>query len=116
MRMVYVARLLTRDDLQLDGRALVRHFRSENEVLLCAAIVPRDSELLAGRHSRYMVTEDQLADVDAVFMEGGWNLDGTTAGLERFRFDLAEKFVRQGGQLVVADVDQNVAEGCRQSL
>lgn len=107
MKILYIARQLTTDHPQLDGRSLYRHLNAENSVRLCGAIASSESSLLAGGHQvDAVLSTDQLGDFDAIYMEGGWNDD--RAGTElRLPTDVADQFVRQGGQLLVADVNRH---------
>ncbi len=114
VKIVYVARELHFDGMKHEGVSLTRHLASENDVMVCAAIVPPESELRSGHLRAELIPSDILDAVDVVYMEGGWNTSGHTP--ERFPQELAAAFVSRGGQLVVADVERGVAEEQRQSL
>lgn len=116
MKIVYIAGLLTYDGLQLSGRSLLRHLSTENDVVLCGAIVPPESDLLTGRVADDVISEDALMDVDAIYMEGGWNDDRLGPDLARIRPDFADSFVRDGGQLIVSDVTRHNAASQMESL
>lgn len=107
MNIVYVSHLLKWDGPELVGRSLVRHLCAEHNVRVCGAIVSDDSPLLQGNLAQQVVSASELTAAHVVYMEGGWNRsDGSP---DRFPLDLATEFVRRGGQLIVADIDRNVA-------
>ncbi|MCP9274054.1 AlbA family DNA-binding domain-containing protein [Mycolicibacterium arenosum] len=108
MNIIYVASLLTYDGIEHVGRSLARHLAGEHNLQVCGAIVPPGSDLLESRVGNWVVSADQLSEVDVVYMEGGWT-DGSGGATERFPPALAESFAFEGGQLVVADVDRNSA-------
>jgi hypothetical protein len=70
---------------------------------------------LNGRVGNWVVSADELDEVDVVYMEGGWT-DGSGSATERFALELAESFVFGGGQLFVADVNRHDARKNRESL
>lgn len=108
MNIVYVSRLLTWDGLEHVGRTLLRHLSAEHNVKLCGAIVSHESPLLRGHLAQQVMPSSELIAADVVYMEGGWNRsDGSP---DRFPQELADDFVRRGGQLIVADLDRNVAK------
>jgi hypothetical protein len=116
VKILYVASELQYDGVRHEGRSLTRHFVSdENEVRVCGAIVPPDSPLLEGHLSDVVVPVDALDQYDVVYMESGWNSD-TEGASERFPQELADAFVRRGGQLFVADVSRAVIHSQRQSI
>lgn len=108
MNIVYVSRLLTWDGPELVGRSLVRHLSAEHTVRMRGGIVPDDSPLLDGHLAQDLVSESELVAADIVYMEGGWNRDDGSP--DRFPQGIADEFVRRGGQLIVADIDRNVAK------
>jgi len=115
VKIAYIASALHYDGYKLEGVELARHFRSEHSVAVCGAIVPDDSPLLQGHLSDEVLSAEALKSVDVVYMEGGWNLDPSTSP-DRIPRDLAEAFVRRGGQLIVADVDRSAVHDQRQAL
>jgi hypothetical protein len=88
------------------SRSLVRHLATQHELRVRGAIAP--AELPAFQDG--VISADELAEFDAVFMEGGWNRPYKN----RFPLELAEAYVRGGGQLIVADASYlgaNVMQG-----
>jgi len=108
VRIVYIASLLTYDGVEHIGQSLTRHFQTEHDICVVGAIAAAHSELHSTRVSDRVMPVEDLDGVDIVYMEGGWT-DGSGGVTERFPLDLAETFVRGGGQLIVADVDRNSA-------
>ncbi|RPA06203.1 ATP-binding protein [Gordonia sp. OPL2] len=86
------------------GRSLTRHLATEHDLRVCGAIVTPDSPLRNGRVSEWVLSSDDLRDVDVVYVEGGW-VD--MAAVEKFPRSAAEEFVFGGGQLIVADVNRS---------
>jgi hypothetical protein len=115
VRIVYIASLLTYDGVEHIGQSLTRHFQTEHDICVVGAIAAAHSELHSTRVSDRVMPVEDLDGVDIVYMEGGWT-DGSGGVTERFPLDLAETFVRGGGQLIVADVDRNSAVKHRDSL
>lgn len=94
------------DRIEFHGEALARHLASEFDLpRVCGAIVESDSALLAGRMRDYVLSVDELADVDVIVMEGGWNHPGDT----RFDQEAAKDFVFNGGLLIVEGVGRHEA-------
>jgi hypothetical protein len=115
VKIIYITSLLHDDGIDHVGRSLTRHLDTEHDVLVCGAIVQPGSGLLAGRMSDYVVSAEMLSDTDVVYMEGGWT-DGVDGTFQKFPLELAEEFVRCGGQLIAADVARDSAPVQRQSL
>ena len=116
MKVVDVASVLLYDGVEHVGRSLARHLSTEHDDLqVCGAIVQPDSALLEGRVRDWVLSADELDEIDVVYMEGGWT-DGSGGATERFPLELAGSFVFRGGQLIVADVDRNAAQTQRRSL
>jgi hypothetical protein len=114
VKIAYVARELHYDGIKHAALSLTRHLSSENDVEVCGAIVPPDSPLLGGHLRDELMTSDALDSVDVVYMEGGWNTPAHMPA--RFHLEIAEAYVRDGGQLVVADVGRDIVEAQRKSL
>jgi hypothetical protein len=75
----------------------MRHFQSEFDVLLRTSVVP-DVEW-SDWHSQSVdfIAESSLDEVDAIYMEGGWES-------ARLPLNIALGYVLRGGQLIVSDV------------
>jgi hypothetical protein len=73
VNIVYLTRQLHFDGPKLGGRSLVRHLASENNVRVRGGIVDPSSDLLNGQLADVLGTSADLADVDVIYMEGGWN-------------------------------------------
>lgn len=117
VHIVYIGSRLENDTDRVracDG--LIRRLSAQHELKLIGAIYRPNS--VRGRSPDWALSADQLDVVDVVFMEGGWNDDEKTLRRWRNRFplELAESFVRRGGQLIVADVDQDIYDVQRHSL
>jgi len=115
VRIVYVASLLTYDGVEHIGRSLTRHFQAEHDIRVVGAIAAAGDELHSTRVSHLVFPAEDLDTIDVVYMEGGWT-DGSGGVTERFPLELAETYVRGGGQLIVADVDRNAAVRQQESL
>lgn len=103
VKIVYVASQLHINGIDHVGRSLTRHLATEHDVRVCGAIAPPDSPLQNSRVSEWVLSTDELCNVDVVYVEGGW-VDA--AGNEKFERSAAESFVFGGGQLIVADVNR----------
>lgn len=109
MNIVYLTRQLHFDGPKLGGRSLVRHLASENNVRVRGGIVDPASGILKGHLADVLATPADLADVDAIYMEGGWNDPALGEDLARFPLQIAKDYVASGGVLVIADLDRNAA-------
>jgi len=94
------------------GRSLVRHLSAEHELQVRGAVYPSDSPVFEGQVSAAVMSADELEGIDVIFMEGGWNEDDPP----RFPLELAESFVRRGGQLIVAGTSRTKADSQRESI
>jgi uncharacterized protein (TIGR02391 family) len=105
-----------------DGRSLARQLSTEHEVRVRGAIAPADSPAFKDEAAYSIMSADELEEFDAVYMEGGWDLRGGFDLMDdwdldgRFPLELAEAYVRRGGQLIVADADESIAVAGRESL
>lgn len=55
----------------------------------------------------WALSADDLDEFDVVYMESGWKDEREAWHGDRITYELAESFVRRGGQLIVADAGQN---------
>ena len=119
VNIVYIASSLRiGGGVNLRGRSLVRLLSTEHDLRVCGAIVQPDAPVFKDRVPDWVMSADALDKFDVVYMEGGWNDDpeaATDRGV-RFSLELAESFVRRGGQLIVADVGEDAAYDQRHSL
>jgi uncharacterized protein (TIGR02391 family) len=121
--MIYIGSKPHGHDQVRNSGALTRHLSTQHELKLIGGIYRSNSRALRGRSPVWAWPADELDEVDVVYMEGGWNddegdlidPDGLGRG-DRLPLELAKSFVRRGGQLIVADVDQNVYDDQRHSL
>jgi hypothetical protein len=83
-------------------------------VRVCGGVVRSGDELLNGDLAPVLATPAELAEVDAIVMEGGWN--DPEVSVDRLPLGIAKEFVATGGVLVVADLDRNKAVKQRTSI
>lgn len=105
-RILYLASSPGQYGPNIMGGLLVRRLSEHHDVRVVALAVPTDSPLLANHYAEHVVAESHLHDYDAIVMEGGWNWEPDPAQA-RLSQDRATEFVRNGGVLIVCDVDRN---------
>jgi hypothetical protein len=134
VKIVYVAsETPSGGGVEIHGRSLARHLSTEHELRVCGGILRPGSLWLEAPVPDWAMSTDELDEFDVVYMEGGWNSDSLarladqltqkndprarlTDRFTRFSLELAEAFVRRGGQLIVADVGRKCVSDQRQSL
>ncbi len=120
MNIVYVgsSRPFDGGGVEVLGRSLARHLSTPHELRVCGGILRPDSPVFEDPVTDWAMSADELDEFDVVYMEAGWN-EGFPAELSyltRFSLELAESYVRRGGQLIVADVYRANVHLQRQSL
>ncbi len=106
MRLLYLRKRYTVEPDSFIGRSLVRHLALENEVVLRSQVA--DVSALPDWLERLrdeLVDLDELAGFDAVFIEGALTVSG---GEWKVPPDALDRFVRAGGQVVLADMNRDV--------
>jgi uncharacterized protein (TIGR02391 family) len=97
------------------GRSLARNLSTEHVLRVRGAIFRPNSPVFRRKQvPSSIMSADELDEFDAVYMEDGWNRSYDDP--VRFPLNLAESYVRRGGQLIVADASWPKATSMQETL